>query len=114
MKALVLTFEGSRSAEMLAADDRAGRDRLGPAILAHPRMREEFVSLCVLRQPGGRQKIVITTRSETGLRLLQDIVSSSELLPGEDTALLPGPDSVEIFDVVAAVGRIEPVGMDFR
>ena len=112
MKALVLTFEGPRSAEMLAADDRAGHDRLGPTILAHPRMRDEFVNMCVLRRPDGGQKVVITTRSEAGLHLLRDIVTSSELLPGEDAALLPGPSNVEIYDVIAAAGTVEPTGMD--
>ena len=114
MKALVLTFKGPRSAELLAAEDRAGQDRLGPTVLAHPRMREEFVNMCVLRQPDGYQRVVITVRSAAGLDLLRDLVTTSELLPGEDPALLPGPDSVEIFDVVAAAGAVEAVGMGVR
>ena len=52
MKAIVMTFDGPRSAELIEAEDRAGRDRLGPTILAHPRMRDEFVNMTVLRQPG--------------------------------------------------------------
>lgn len=110
MKAIVITFNGPRSAELIEAADRAGRDRLGPTVLAHPRMREEFVNMCVLRQPSGHEQIVVTVRSEAGLGLLHDLVTSSELLPGENVSLLPGPDSVEIFDVVAATGTLETIG----
>ena len=111
MKAIVMTFDGPRSAELIEAEDRAGRDRLGPTILAHPRMRDEFLNMTVLRQPGGREHIVLTTRTQAGLDLLHEIVTSSELLPGEDVSLLPGPDTVEIFDVVTATGTVEETGM---
>ena len=94
MKAIVMTFNGPRSAELIEAEDRAGRDRLGPTILAHPRMRDEFVNMTVLRQPDGREQIVLTTAAtEAASHLLREIVTSSELLPGEDVSLLPGPDT---------------------
>ena len=112
MKAIVMTFKGPRSAELIEAEDRAGRDRLGPTVLGHPRMRDEFVNMTVLRQPDGHEQIVVTVRSEAGLGLLRDLVTTSELLPGEDVSLLPGPDAVEIFDVVAAAGTLETMGMD--
>ena len=31
-----------------------------------------------------------------------ELISSTELLPGEDPALLPGPDRVEVYEVVDA------------
>lgn len=101
---LVLTFQGPRSAELIAAADRAGRERLGPTLLHHPRLRDEFIGLQVLRRPDGHEIVVVTVRDAATLDVLQELVSSSELLPGEDVSLLPGPDTVEVFQVVEMRG----------
>lgn len=114
MKALVLTFNGPLSDRLLAASDRAGRDRLLPEITSHPGMRDEFVNLTVLRQPGGASLIVITVQTETGLQLLHEIVGTSKLLPGEEQTLLPGPDREEVFDVVASYGPLEQAGVEIQ
>ena len=107
MLAQMMEFNGPRSAEMLAAADRAGRDRLGPIMLAHPRMREELVALLVLRQADGTERIIMIVHSQEGLQLARDLVMSSELLPGEDAALLPGPDRVDVFEVVTVLGSLK-------
>ena len=53
-----------------------------------------------LRQPDGAQLTVLVMHSPQGLDLVRELVMSSELLPGEDPALLTGPDSVEMYPVV--------------
>lgn len=101
---LVLTFQGPRSAELLDAADRAGRERLGPALSDHPGFRDDLVGMLVLRQPNGHELVVITVRSLAALDVLRDLVTTSTLLPGEDVRLLPGPDRAEIFKVVEMRG----------
>jgi hypothetical protein len=109
MLAQVIHFDGPRTPEMLAAADRAGKDRLGPIMQAHPKMREEQVAFLMLRQEDGTEQDILIVHSQEGLRLARDLVMSSELLPGEDPALLPGPDRVEVFDVVQAYGSLNGV-----
>ena len=41
-------------------------------------------------------------KTEAALRRAQQVVMSTELLPGEDAALLPGPDRVEVYRVAHA------------
>lgn len=109
MLAQVMQFNGPRSPQLLAATDRAGRDRLGPIMQAHPRMREELVAVVVLRQDDGTETDILIVHSAEGLRLARDLVTSSELLPGEDPALLPGPDRIDVFTVVQVVGSLNEV-----
>ena len=100
MHAQLAFFEGPRSPELVAAMDRASVERIEPAILNDPFARSELIANYVLRQPDGGAVMVTITRTEAGLRRGQEVVMSTELLPGEDPALLPGPDRVEIYDVV--------------
>jgi hypothetical protein len=62
-------------------------------------MQDELVSLLVLRAPDGSEVIISVTRYEAGLARAQQVVMSSELLPGEDPAQLPGPDRIEVYQV---------------
>lgn len=105
---MVLTFQGPRSAELVAAADRAGRERLGPTLLYHPRLRDELIGMQVLRQSDGHELVIVTVRSAGALDVLSELVGSSELLPGEDVRLLPGPDRVDVFPVVEMHGFGEP------
>ena len=100
MYAQVTFFDGPRSAEVVEASERAGRERLTPAIEADPALRDELVSLHVLRQPGGAEIVVGITRTRAGLERIREVVRGTELLPGEDPALLPGPDRVEVYEVI--------------
>ena len=72
-------------------------------------MRKEhaFAIACAqgaLRQPVERQAEARFGLGPAALQVLDDLVSSSELLPGEDVRLLPGPDRAEVFQVVGMRG----------
>jgi len=104
MYAQLTYFDGPRSAELVAASERAGRERISPAVTADPRLQEELVALYVLRQPNGGEVMVAIVQSEDTLRHARQVIMNTELLPGEDPALLPGPDRVEIYQVVDGRG----------
>ena len=108
MHAQLSYFDGPRSAELIAASERAGRERIAPAVLADPQLQDEMIALYVLRQPDGGEVVVVIAKTEAGLYRGRDVIMSTELLPGEDPALLPGPDRVEIYEVVDSVS---PVGV---
>jgi hypothetical protein len=113
MLAQILRFDGPRPPEILAAADRAGRDRLAPIILAHPKMRQEMVALVVLRQHDGSEENIMIVRTAAGLQLAKDLVMTSEILPVEDPALLAGPDRVDVFTVVKVVRILDHIaGLD--
>ena len=88
-------FDGPRAPEQAAAEDLAGRQRIWPAI----RNLSGLVAIYVLRgRDLGSVVITLTTSAET-LDAAARAVMSTELLPGEDPALLPGPDRIEIHHV---------------
>lgn len=62
----------------------------------------------MLRRPDGGEVVVVVTNTEAELDRGVEVIMNTELLPGEDPALLPGPDRVERFTVVHAVehGRV--------
>ncbi|WP_210441261.1 hypothetical protein [Nocardioides xinjiangensis] len=99
MHAEIVYFDGPRSPDIVAASTRAGRDRIEPALAADERFREEHVATLVLRQPHGAEAVVVCTRTEAGLDLVREIVMNTELMPGEDPALLTDPDRVERYVV---------------
>lgn len=103
MHAQLIHFDGPRSPELVAAADRAGRERILPALLADPQVAAGHVCTYVLRRPDGGETLVMITDDEQTLDRVGDIVMATELLPGEDPALLPGPDRVERLAVVHAV-----------
>ncbi len=93
-------FNGPRTAEQLAAAERASNERLWPALRRDPGLMRELVAYYVLRQPDGGEVVVTLVTTMDALKRGSDLVSSTELLPGEDPALLPGPDRVEVYEVV--------------
>lgn len=100
MNGQLVFLDGPRSAELVDASERAGRERIMPAIEADEQLRDELVALFVLRRPDGGEVVVTITRSEAGLERGHEVIRGTELLPGEDPALLPGPDRVERYEVV--------------
>jgi hypothetical protein len=98
MHAQLTYFDGPRTPEQVAADDFAGRERIQPAVskLGH-RFR-----VYVLRRDDGSQVVVSIADSEQALLDAQKAIMSTELLPGEDPALLPGPDRIELYPVIGA------------
>lgn len=95
MYAQLTIFDGPRSAELVAASRRAGTERIDPLIEAHPDLQQDLVARYVLTQPGGGEAILVITNTEASLDKAIRLITTSELLPGEDPALLPGPDRAE-------------------
>lgn len=98
MHAQLIYFDSPRTPEQLAAADFARRERVMPAIskLGHPYRAYE------LRRDDGCEVTVVIADSEQALLDAQKAIMSTELLPGEDPALLPGPDRIELYPVTEA------------
>ena len=93
--ARLMYFDGPRAPEQAAAEDLAGQRRIWPAI----RGLSGLVRTYVLRGPDlGCVVITLATSVET-LDAIARAVMATELMPGEDPALLPGPDRIEIHHV---------------
>ena len=100
MFAQLTYFDGPRSPELIAAAERANRERIEPAILAEPSVMDDLVAFYQLRQPDGGEVTVVIVEHENTLDRAREVIMSTELLPGEDPALLPGPDRNERYLVV--------------
>jgi hypothetical protein len=108
MYAQLTYFDGPRSAELVAASERAGRERIQPAIEADPQMSANLVALFVLRQPDGGEVVVSVVKNRDDLDRAVEVIMGTELLPGEDPALLRDPDRIAIYEVIQsrqAVGQ---------
>jgi hypothetical protein len=96
MHAQLTYFDGPRTPEQVAAHDFASRERIRPAVsdLGH-RFR-----VYRLRRDDGSEIVVTIADSEQDLLDAQKAIMSTELLPGEDRALLTGPDRIELYPVL--------------
>jgi len=103
MYAQLTYFDGPRSPELIAAAERANRERIEPAIMARPDLREELVATYVLRRPDGGEISVVIVSHKNTLDKAIEVIMATELLPGEDVALLPGPDRNERYEVVSTM-----------
>jgi hypothetical protein len=99
MYAQLMLFEGPQSPEVLAAAERADNERIRPLLEAHPQISRDVVAQYDLRQPDGGRALLMVTGAEATLDAVAELVMTSELLPGEDPALLPGPSRVERYVV---------------
>lgn len=95
MYAQLTMFDGPRSPELVAATERAGRERIDPLLDAHPDLQDDLVARYVFAQPDGGSAVLVISRSEQSLDKAIELIMTSELLPGEDPALLPGPSRAE-------------------
>ena len=95
MYAQLTYFDGPRTPEQLAAADFAGRERILPAIsrLGHS------LRVYLLRRHDGSEIVMVIADSEQALLDAQKAIMGTTLLPGEDPALLPGPDRIELYPV---------------
>jgi hypothetical protein len=93
--ARLLYFDGPRTPEQVAAADFGGRKRIWPAI----RELCGLVSVYLLRGSDLGWIVVTLATSVDTLEAAQSAVMAADLLPGEDRALLPGPDRIEIHNV---------------
>ncbi len=99
MYAQLSYFDGPRTAAQQAAADFAMKERIIPAVDAMP----GNIASYLLSRPDGTQVVVSFADSEQVLIDTQKAIMSTELLPGEDPALLPGPDRVELYPVEQVV-----------
>ena len=89
----VTWFHGPRSDAHVAAARRGGRERLWPAL--HD--LEGLVDVLVLVAPDGGSVVFGSATSADVFEEVQRRVMSTTLLPGEDPALLTGPDRIETY-----------------
>jgi hypothetical protein len=109
MDVQIMTFDGPRSDEVVAASQRAGRERILPLIEANPDLRAGLLGGLRCVGPQGVEFLVVLARDPSALELLQQVVMTSELLPGEDPALLSGPSRVDrcvTTDVFGALSQL--------
>ncbi|MEV4510694.1 hypothetical protein AB0K00_17200 [Dactylosporangium sp. NPDC049525] len=91
-------FDGPLSPARVEAARFAGTERIGPAL----REVAGVVRLLVLWHPTERRMAVLHLAvSPAALHAISRTVVSSQLLPGEDPELLPGPDRVSMLRVAA-------------
>jgi hypothetical protein len=93
--ARLLYFDGPRAPEQAAAADLAGRQRIWPAI----RGLTGLVGVYVLVGRDLGSVVVTLATSVDTLDAAERAVMATGLAPGEDPALLPGPDRIEIHRV---------------
>ena len=101
MYAQAIWFEGPRSAELVAANDLAGTRAHragGPRSTRTSSTSSSRRSSCA--SPTAASSSSRSPRHEDALDRSNDVIMSTELLPGEDPALLPGADRVERYEVV--------------
>ena len=96
MYAQLTYFDGPRTPQQMAAADFASRERIVPAVskLSHS------LRVYLLRRHDGSEIVVTIAESEQALLDMQKAIMGTDLLPGEDPALLPGPDRIELYPVI--------------
>lgn len=101
--AQVTWLNGAGSPAVAAAAERGGRERIEPAV----RDIEGLVGAFVLQSPHHRiVTVTLTTALET-VAAVDEAIMATELLPGEDPELLPGPDRIELTRVLLAELPVE-------
>lgn len=94
--AAVVEFDGPRNAAQVAADQRASRERVGPAAM----QVQGALGALVLRGGDGTMVTVAFADSAVTLDATSLAIRSTPLLPGEDPALLTGPQRYTTCEVV--------------
>jgi hypothetical protein len=94
----VVEFHGGRTEEGVAGEDRAAAGRLGPATDGI----DGIVTVIRMRAADHACLVVVLAESMAALEAATQAVMATELLPGEDPALLRGPDRVRCYRLVHA------------
>ncbi len=109
--AAVVEFDGPRDATQVAADRRASRERVAPAAM----QVEGSLGAVVLRTADGGMVTIAFADSHSSLEAGSRAILSTPLLPGEEAALLSGPDRYTVCSVhgddVAALLRSSTSGV---
>lgn len=96
--ALATWFDGPRSTAEVEAWRRAGMERIAPAT----RTVAGWATTYVLFRPEDSARVVFTLAASTEvLDELAATIYRTQLLPGEDPAMLAGPDRVETYRLMA-------------
>ena len=103
MYAQLTYFDGPRTPQQLAAAEFASRERILPAV----RKLGHSFRVYLMRRQDGSEVVVSIADSEQALLDAQKAIMGTALLPGEDPALLPGPDRIELYPV-SGVHDINP------
>jgi hypothetical protein len=90
----IMLFDGPRSDAAVQASIRAGRERIAPLVDSHPDLRGRLLGGVRAVGPDGAECVVVLAADAEALDILDRVVMTSELLPGEDPRLLTGPDHV--------------------
>lgn len=93
------SFDGPRTPRWTAAFDRAGAERIWPAVRDLP----GIVATLAGRADDGATVMYLLAETVEALDAATGRVLSTSLLPGEDPALLTGPDRVEVHRLMHAV-----------
>lgn len=101
-----LRFDGPRSADLVEASRRAAHDRIEPLILADPELRGRLLGGFRAVASDGTETVVLMATDLAAFDEIAHIALSSDLLPGEDPALLPPPDRVEQCGTVELFGAL--------
>lgn len=88
-------FEGPRSPEWVAAEERANHERVWPAVQAVP----GFVAALRCRAVDGDTLSVVLATSVGGPAGGGRRIMATQLLPGEDPAMLTGPDRIDLLQL---------------
>jgi hypothetical protein len=91
-------FDGPRAADQAAAERRAGTERIWPAV----RDLDGVGPAYVLTAEDRAMVVVSFAATIEAIEAAQRVIMSTELLPGEDPALLPGPDRIDLHRVLHA------------
>ena len=95
----LVRFEGPRDAAAVAASRRAGLERIWPAV----RDLDGLVDTLVLVRPDGAELVLSFATSADHFARAGERIMATALLPGEDPALLVGPDRIEVLHVAPLV-----------
>ena len=98
MYAQLTYFDGPRTPQQLAAAEFAARERIMPAV---SKLGHSF-RVYLMRRQDGSEVVVSIADSEQALLDAQKAIMTTALLPGENPALLPGPDRIELYPVIDA------------
>lgn len=99
--AALVCFDGPVSDPVHAATKQAGTERIAPLLAGHA----GIVRSLMMWQPERRSMLVVMTGvSVAAIESGQQAVMSTKLLPGEDPALLVGPDRVDLYRVMTTAG----------
>ncbi|MFD3744630.1 hypothetical protein [Nocardia sp. NPDC058633] len=96
MYAHLVWFDQPRNATELAAVDFARTHRIEPAVATVPGLLDFYE----LRRADGSGVVIGIAETEEALHAVRAAILATDLLPGEDPALLPGADRVEICPVL--------------